>query len=143
MKIRHQGSSIRLGNDVVERPQTLDPALSALLDTEQDRSEEQARYLYCGACGTAITQPQEATSINGSHQHFCVNPHGFEFDVGCFNQALGCTISGEPTHADSWFPGYLWRYAHCAECEQHLGWLFEGSQPPFYGLIRDRLKDAG
>ena len=132
-----------MSSDVLDPPQTLDPALGTLLDTLDEKHEERDRYVCCQACGAPITRPEEAFSINGSHQHYCVNPHGFEFDVGCYRQALGCAISGEPNHADSWFPGYLWRYAHCAECEQHLGWYFEGGQPPFYGLIRDRLKESG
>lgn len=138
-----------LADKVVDKPPLdTDPALGAVLDRLKDQQREpededrkRARYLYCAQCSQAVTQPEQAISINGGHQHLCMNPHGFEFDLGCYREALGCAISGEPTHADSWFPGFLWRYAHCADCQQHLGWYFERSDAYFYGLIRERIRE--
>ena len=79
----------------------------------------------------------------GQHAHTCVNPHGFAFDVRCYAQALGCSLSGQPEAADSWFAGYTWRFANCAQCSQHLGWLFEQTDHFFYGLIKDHVQTEG
>ncbi|MEM7216800.1 MAG: cereblon family protein [Pseudomonadota bacterium] len=125
--------------DVLDRPETLDPKLRALLDDE----EATEQYVYCAQCSNVLARCDAAIEINGAHTHFCVNPHGIEFDVRCYAQALGCAIAGEPTAADSWFPGYRWRFASCASCQIHLGWLFQGAEHQFYGLINDRIQSDG
>ncbi len=117
--------------------QGLDPALTELL---QDPATGQ--YLVCGLCSHVITQAAHAMDVNGAHQHNCTNPHGFEYLVGCYAQALGCDIKGERNHADSWFPGYQWRLASCGDCQQHLGWYFDTADDFFYGLITERLHSA-
>ncbi len=122
----------------IER-QGLDPKLTELL---QDKEPEAGPYLVCGLCSHVITQTTQAIDVNGSHQHRCTNPHGFEFLVSCYSQALGCDLSGERQHADSWFPGYQWQIATCGDCQQHLGWYFDSRQDYFYGLIADRLHAA-
>lgn len=33
-------------------------------------------------------------------------------------------VSGSLTDEFSWFPGYFWRYVHCAHCNAHLGWKY-------------------
>lgn len=125
--------------DVLDKPDTteLDPALKDLVEHTDDPGKD---YLHCAACSAVISNLANAIEINGSHHHHCTNPHGFDFHVGCFNEALGCSISGEREHADSWFPGFLWRYASCSECQQHLGWYFDHSEAYFYGLIMDRVQ---
>ncbi|MEM6709158.1 MAG: cereblon family protein [Pseudomonadota bacterium] len=130
-----------MADEVADPPVVLEPELKRLLDAvaDDERRTEDERFICCARCNTAITRPDNAIAINGQHRHFCVNPHGFEFDVGCFETALGCAVTGQPSHADSWFAGYFWRYAHCSACEQHLGWYFEGQEPAFFGLIRDRV----
>lgn len=115
----------------------LDPALRELV---QDPTEDQPDYLYCAACSAVVSKVSAAIDVNGSHEHFCTNPHGFDFHIGCFSEALGCNIGGEREHADSWFAGYHWRYASCADCQQHLGWYFDRSEHYFYGLILDRVQ---
>lgn len=124
--------------DVVDKErQGLDPKLAQIVD---EKSQEKKGYVYCAMCSHIISHQDNATEINGSHQHQCTNPHGFVFDIDCYSDALGCAISGESTHADSWFAGYMWVFANCTECSQHLGWLFENDQNHFYGLIRDRIQ---
>lgn len=33
-------------------------------------------------------------------------------------------MNGSLTNEFSWFPGYSWRYVHCAHCNNHLGWKY-------------------
>ena len=125
--------------------QGLDPALRSLLDNEirdaSDDGKDGKLFVYCAACSHVLGRAKDAITINGSHQHFCTNPHGIDFNVGCYSDALGCAISGQPTGADSWFAGFTWRFATCSGCSTHLGWLFENnSGEHFYGLVRDRIQ---
>ncbi len=124
--------------DVIDKQrQELDPAIKRMLDDgKNDRS-----FVFCAACSAVLGHSKDAININGSHQHFCTNPHGIDFNVRCYSDALGCAISGQPTAADSWFAGYSWRFATCSDCNTHLGWLFENSSNNhFYGLIRERIQ---
>ena len=122
---------------------TLDPKLRSLLKDDAERGN----YIYCASCSHVLTTADQRIDVHGSHDHHCTNPHGFQFHVGCFAEALGCDISGDAYAADSWFMGYTWRLAACAECHTHLGWYFGASTPGgggpdyFYGLILDRIQE--
>jgi len=126
--------------DVVDKQrQGLDPALQQLLN--EDDGERSQSFVFCAACSHVLSHRKNAININGSHQHFCTNPHGIDFNVRCYSDALGCAISGQPTAADSWFAGFSWRFATCSSCDTHLGWLFENNATNhFYGLIRERIQ---
>ncbi len=85
--------------------------------------------------------------MGGCHEHTFTNPGGWVYRIGCFRRAPGCAQAGEFTEAYSWFPGQAWRYALCAGCRTHLGWVYrqaggEASEAEFYGLILDRLVGA-
>jgi len=124
--------------DVTDKQrQGLDPGLQDILErAEADEGE----LVYCATCSHVIARKADGCAIGGSHSHHFVNPYGIRFHVGCYHEALGCAISGQPTAADSWFPGFVWRLAACAECRTHLGWYFERSGEYFYGLIVDRIQ---
>ncbi len=116
----------------------LDPKLDSLLQ-RQDREPDD--YIYCAACSNVIGRMADRTQINGDHDHYCANPYGLEFHIGCFRDALGCGIVGAPQAADSWFPGFHWRLANCGDCTHHLGWYFDRSSGEFfYGLILNRIQ---
>lgn len=119
---------------------TLDPKLKSMLDIESD---DDKNFIFCATCSHTITRADERIQVQGSHDHHFTNPHGFEFHVGCFANALGCDISGAAHAADSWFMGYVWRIASCAECHVHLGWFFRAIQGEdyFYGLILDQIQE--
>ena len=126
-------------SDVADkRRQGLDPALKEIVERS---SVAPGELIYCGTCSHVVARKADRIAVNGSHAHDCVNPYGIRFHVGCFAEALGCTLSGEPTAADSWFPGFFWRLATCAECRAHLGWYFDSADRYFYGLIVDRIQD--
>lgn len=119
---------------------TLDPALRSMLEIEQPDDKD---FIYCAACSNVITQCRTRITVNGSHDHHFTNPHGFEFHVGCFSEALGCDISGTPEAADTWFMHHFWQLASCASCHVHLGWYFTRPQTAtyFYGLILDAIQE--
>ncbi len=117
---------------------TLDPKLRSMLDMEE---AEDKNFIYCAACSNTITKTEHKIEVNGSHDHSFVNPHNFRFHIGCFAQALGCDISGDPQAADSWFMGFVWRLASCAQCHNHLGWYFSRGSDFFYGLILNRIQE--
>ncbi len=125
--------------DVVDKQrQGLDPRLKALLERDMGHARD---LIYCNTCSHPVARKSDVTSINGGHAHYCTNPYGIRFHVGCFADALGCDLSGSPTAADTWFPGFKWRLASCSECRMHLGWYFQREEQYFYGLILDRIRD--
>ena len=118
--------------------QGLDPALGRLLERQKEDPKD---YIYCALCSTVIGRFRDRIEVNGGHDHHFVNPHGRHFHLGCFREALGCAISGQPQAADTWFLGFHWRIANCSECRTHLGWYFDRpDQRYFYGLILDRIQ---
>ena len=50
---------------------------------------------------------------------------------------------GEPTREHTWFTGFAWRIALCAQCQAHLGWRFQNENEYFHGLIINRLTSTG
>jgi hypothetical protein len=97
------------------------------------------RRYWCAACATRVTDEDAAIEAAGAHRHRFVNPAGAVFAIGCFASA-GCTVDGEPTDEFTWFPGYAWSYAACANCREHLGWCYESAGGlRFFGLILQRL----
>lgn len=69
-----------------------------------------------------------------------VNPHGCLHTISFTSKVEQSTVRcyGEPTTDFSWFPGYAWTTALCAECTEHLGWRFSrvsGDGPEeFWGI---------
>jgi len=106
------------------------------------RVEGQAKKekrLFCALCRHPITHQDERIPVNGRHEHTCTNPGGYTFRISCFHEAGGCIAIGEATTAHTWFNGYAWQVAICANCERHLGWRFQAPADYFHGLILDRL----
>ncbi|MFH1464731.1 MAG: cereblon family protein [Pseudomonadota bacterium] len=96
--------------------------------------------LLCAACGAAVSARAWALSVEGAHEHRFMNPHGYQFHIGCFRRAPGCALTGTQEAAYSWFTGRSWQIAVCGACRAHLGWAFLGEESTFYGLILDRLR---
>ncbi len=96
--------------------------------------------LLCRVCSNPITSESEKIDIGLSHHYRFTNPLGVTYSIGCYQNAPGCSLVGEVTDEDSWFGGYRWQVALCAECLQHLGWYYQNDkQRFFFGLIPDRL----
>lgn len=101
---------------------------------------ETKRVIRCKACGHEITNHEQKCSIANSHSHTFFNPAGIVYEIGCFKEAAGCQITGQPTTEFSWFTGYWWRFALCSNCQAHLGWLYEKRESTFFGLILANLQ---
>ncbi len=118
-----------------------------MTSTSLERDKAPAREdspICCGRCGHAVSDESQRISIREHHEHRFLNPHGFVFDVGCFRDAPGITLSGEASSDFSWFPPLAWRVAECGSCTAQLGWGFESpAQLLFFGLILNRLRSAG
>jgi len=110
-------------------------------DADLSVRRQMQRRLLCRSCRQPITADDQRIAIEGRHLHRRVNPLGIEFEFGCFGEAPGAAKLGEPTAEHSWFAGYAWSFAHCGRCGVHLGWLFEGAEPAFYGLISNLLEE--
>ena len=115
-----------------------DAWLEEILKRDQAEQEEEEENLYCFICGQIITQCRQRIPVEGAHKHTFTNPGGYRFEIGCFREADGCDQAGEFTDFYSWFDGYAWRYALCAGCRVHLGWIYRG-EDTFYGLVLNRL----
>jgi hypothetical protein len=101
------------------------------------------RALVCSACGRRITTPAARIEVGGSHEHDCVNPHGWRWRIGCFAAAEGLVPEGAPESTWSWFPGFTWQIERCAACGQLMGWHYRsGTEPAFHGLILAHLREA-
>lgn len=101
------------------------------------------KRLFCAACRHPVTHQDQRIPVQGDHEHRCINPHGIAFHIGCFRAAPGCSAIGAATTEFTWFPGYAWRIALCANCRAHLGWYFQSQDDYFHGLIVARLTSAG
>ena len=96
--------------------------------------------LLCRQCMFPITREANRTMVNGAHNHTFANPYGIVFEIGCFQNAAGCTVLGQPSGEFSWFPPNQWQTAICSSCLSHVGWRFSNyRQSIFFGLILDRL----
>ena len=100
------------------------------------------RPLLCARCKQAITTTAARIEVAGSHEHLRTNPHGFEYQFGCFAEAPGCLSASWPSSEFAWFPGYTWQVGRCERCREHLGWRFASADHVFFGLILDRLVDG-
>jgi hypothetical protein len=108
--------------------------------SESELQIQSARPLLCAKCEAAVTATRYRISVAGSHEHRFMNPAGLFFHIGCFAEAIGCTVVGPDSLEYPWFVGFAWRYAMCANCACHLGWHFRADgKAAFFGLILDRL----
>jgi hypothetical protein len=103
------------------------------------RQQRQENRIYCGRCRYAVTTAEQIIAVNGAHEHLFRNPAGIVYRIGCFSTAEGCCLSGTPTHEFTWFAGYAWSVALCANCLLHLGWHYSSEASGFFGLILDHL----
>ena len=111
-------------------------------ESETDDEEKDRETIRCRFCAHTVTRPSHRIEINGRHHHTFNNPSGHLFDIGCFSMAEGCVAKGQPTLEFTWFTGCSWRFALCANCHAHLGWLYQSmSERSFYGLILNHLSE--
>jgi len=130
------------------------PATDLFDQIESQLNHKTHRIVLCAGCRHPIASSADRFPINDQHEIAFTNPSGYHYRLCFFSEALGCVLYGRPTTQFSWFPGYYWRFAHCAHCHNHLGWYYltQGShhQPPnlrpatstdddFFGLISQEI----
>lgn len=111
------------------------------VQSESEREPAKASRLVCAACGRLVTSRAEAIEVGDHHEHTFVNPAGFVYKIGCFEEAY-CRAEGPTSSHWSWFPGYHWQVVLCAACGVQLGWIFRSTPHTFYGLIVERLAES-
>lgn len=113
-----------------------DPVVSS----EEEAQPETGDAIICRQCLHLITWATERSVIKGAHVHTYANPEGIVFEIACFRNARGCGYVGPASSEFTWFAGYLWRIAVCANCHVHLGWRFHSADGHyFHGLITSRI----
>ena len=105
------------------------------------KKEREEKYILCSHCENKITLPKFKLEIEGAFDHTFLNPEGYVFHIGCFEQANGCAVFGDAISEWSWFPGFGWRAARCNQCLKQLGWFYTSDVEStfFFGLILDNL----
>jgi uncharacterized C2H2 Zn-finger protein len=110
--------------------------------TREGEDTGKGEVLVCGRCGAPITDKKARIDVNEQHEHYFVNPHGYDYRIGCFAKAPGCIAFGKTSGEFTWFPGYTWQIDYCRSCSRHLGWMFRSPRHNFHGLIVDRIVEA-
>lgn len=105
------------------------------IELEETTDVQEQRDVRCKNCEHVITSRSLAIE---PHEHTFRNPGGYSFHVVCYSDAPGALVTGSPTTDASWFAGYAWTFAVCAQCHNHLGWWYTGKDR-FAGLIATRL----
>lgn len=136
-------SVLQIRDDLVlrDKSETADDTNITVAEKESPVLEKES-CLVCVLCRTYITSTRERIEINQSHVHTFLNPGGLVFRIGCFSHAPGCFVYGEGVSEHSWFREYLWYYALCPVCNNHLGWFYSTGGSSFYGLILDHLVEG-
>ena len=112
-------------------------------ESENEPSAGIADEIVCRQCRHGITSRSQRTVVENAHRHTFANPEGIVFEIGCYEKAWGCSYAGPSSAEFTWFPGYRWRIAVCANCRIHLGWRFSSGEGHFFhGLITDRLSTS-
>jgi hypothetical protein len=118
------------------KPDGTDPERAR--DAKKSGAGGGARAYWCAACDTHVADEDAAIDVGGAHRHRFINPAGVEFEIGCFRDAR-CRVAGAPTLEATWFAGFAWSFALCANCGEHLGWRYDSDGAAFLGLILARL----
>ncbi len=105
------------------------------IDVNDGADFEPEKTVRCMSCEHEITKPSLAIQ---PHEHTFRNPFGICFLIALYSDAPGALDFGIPTLEATWFPKYAWSSAHCAQCKNHLGWWFHGTDK-FAGLIASRI----
>ena len=93
--------------------------------SEEDQQTEK-QYYRCRACKNPVAECGDEISVGDIPiETMQINPHGYVHEIFTVRSAFGVMIMGDPVPADSWFPGYMWRYCLCVQCNAHLGWSYQ------------------
>ena len=125
-------------------PNTPTEVLSQVSQVEQ-RNEplHKPKRFRCKNCETPVAFEVDVIQIEDIPSDTAqVNPHGFIHEVITVRHVQNTLLYGNPVPADSWFPGFCWKYLLCKECMEFLGWSY--SRPNeltmvFAGLSKENI----
>ena len=102
------------------------PDVSGQLEVQFDEEKhKEAPRFYCKACNQWVAFVSDTLQVGDIPTlTLQINPHGFVHEVITLKYVVHCLIAGPPVPADSWFPGYEWRFLLCQQCQAHLGWSY-------------------
>jgi hypothetical protein len=120
------------------------PSKSEHPKSEEELREEERRF-YCRKCEIHIANHSDIIQVGDipvlSAQ---INPHGYVHEVITVHTIQNFSLFGPPEPADSWFPGYFWRYLICKGCIAHLGWSYHNTnqiEMVFAGLRIESIRE--
>ena len=113
--------------------------------THKQEEEKEERFYRCRQCSSPIAQIGSEMPVGDIPvQTTQINPHGYIHEIFTVRTAFNVILHGIPVPADTWFPGYQWRYCFCLECKSHLGWSYHLPSVDtcsFFGLRRGSVKE--
>ncbi|KAF0718494.1 Aste57867_1663 [Aphanomyces stellatus] len=115
--------------------------------------QQQTSLIQCAGCATTLADTRDIflqqDAVDGSPVSTFVNPHGSIHQILTMHSVPMTLVRphGEPTLADTWFPGYTWQCISCRTCANFLGWRYEAApmllDDPhprvFFGLLRNAI----
>lgn len=115
------------------------PSSRPVLDVDCVTVDRESEWILCRACGARLTDASAVFAPSDAPLVFA-NPAGMVFELRAVRTAPGVRPLGERTTEATWFPGYAWRIALCAQCMNHVGWQYlstdaSASPTEFFGLI--------
>ena len=97
------------------------------------RSQDKVQYLRCAYCNAKVGRVSDIFTVDGADgaNGAYVNPHGVIHQTWTVRQVCDNSVFtvGDAEIQDSWFHGYSWTIAHCANCFSHIGWKFARVSP--------------
>ena len=100
------------------------PDVVALIGSSNLPIKEPRRFK-CAHCQNPVAFEVDVIQIGDIPSDTAqVNPHGFIHEVITVQSVQNTLVEGPPVPADSWFPGFCWRYLICAQCMEFLGWSY-------------------
>ena len=114
--------------------------MSAILERIlEDNKGPPSELLVCEICGYALADAASKMIVMGIHSHQLSTQQGQSLRFDCYSEAPGISVEGSSKKEHTPFPKYKCQPAFCAQCEEQMGWFFEGPRP-FYGLLADRTE---
>ena len=132
------------GFNLKGEPNSTDADTNTTVNPNRVEAKEPPRY-YCKQCDTPVAFVGDENKIGDTPTLSAhLNPHGFVHEVLTIRFVQNCILYGDPTPADSWFPGFFWLYCFCQRCHAHLGWAYfrpNRTAYSFVGLRRPAIRE--
>ena len=113
--------------------------------TQESSPNPKQRMYRCRPCSNPVANIGDEISVGEIPvDTMQINPHGYIHEIFTVRTAFQVIVTGQPVPADSWFPGYMWRFCICAQCGHHLGWSYQPYDQEtivFFGLRRGSVKE--